>query len=141
MFHRRRGSTTVEQLVVLTILAISAGIAIIGGGPVLDAAAVEASAQETATLFALARDQALAGGVATAVRIDRPTQRILVHVARDTLAIASFASSRVTLDATRDSMAYHPSGLGAGAANLRVTLTRGRRADTITVSRLGRVSR
>jgi Tfp pilus assembly protein FimT len=140
MSHPRRGTTTIEQLVTMTILAIVATIAVVGGAPVLDAAAVEAAAQQTTTLFALARDHALATGTTTAVRIEGPTQRLIVHAARDTIAIARFTESHVRLDASRDSMAYGPSGLGTGAANLRLTLTRGRRADTITVSRLGRVS-
>jgi hypothetical protein len=38
-------------------------------------------------------------------------------------------------------MAYQASGLGLGAANLRLVLRRRARADTITVSRLGRVER
>ena len=141
MTEPRAGTTTVEQIITMTVLAIIAGMAVVGGGPVLDAAAVEAASQQTVTLLAFARDQALATGSSTAVRVDRASQRIIVHVARDTLAMAAFATSRVVLNATRDSMAYGPSGLGAGAANLRITLTRGRRADTITVSRLGRVAR
>jgi hypothetical protein len=36
-------------------------------------------------------------------------------------------------------MAYAANGLGVGGANLRLVLSRGRRADTINVSRLGRV--
>lgn len=140
MSPTRRGSTTIEQLVTMTILAITATIALVGGGPVLDAAAVEAATQEAATLFALARDHALATGTPTAVRIDGPAQHLIVHAARDTIAIARFAESHVRIEASRDSMAYGPSGLGTGAANLRLTLTRGHRADTITVSRLGRVS-
>jgi hypothetical protein len=38
-------------------------------------------------------------------------------------------------------MAYSASGLGFGAANMRVIVSRGASADTITVSRLGRVRR
>jgi len=38
-------------------------------------------------------------------------------------------------------MAYAASGLGYGASNLRVIVRRGASADTITVSRLGRVKR
>jgi hypothetical protein len=45
----------------------------------------------------------------------------------------------VALEATRDSLAYGPDGLGVGAANLRLVLRRGAAADTLSVSRLGRV--
>jgi len=38
-------------------------------------------------------------------------------------------------------MAYAPNGLGYGASNLTVVLRRGSAAETIFVSRLGRVRR
>jgi hypothetical protein len=47
----------------------------------------------------------------------------------------------VTLSATRDSMAYAPSGMGYGAGNLRLVLRRRAAAETVFVSRLGRVRR
>jgi hypothetical protein len=47
----------------------------------------------------------------------------------------------VRLSATRDSMAYDARGLGYGAANLSIVAHRGRVAETLYVSRLGRVRR
>lgn len=134
------GTTTVEQLLVLVTLGLLAAIALSSGVPLLQAAAVETASRETASLFAFARDHALATGARTAVRLDTHRQRVLVHRGPDTLAVADFQERGVQLEATRDSMAYGGSGLGVGAANLRVVLTRGGRADTLTVSRLGRVS-
>jgi hypothetical protein len=64
----------------------------------------------------------------------------MVHRGLDTLAVADFVQRGVRLESTRDSMAYGASGLGVGAANLRIILSRGSRADTLTVSRLGRLS-
>ncbi len=136
-----RGSTTIEQLLTLTVLAILATITIVGSGRLLDAAAVEAAMQEAAALFALAREHALATGMSTALRIDPGQHRLVVHTGADTLATAQFARSHIRLTSSRDSMAYAASGLGAGAANLRLVLSRGHRSDTLLVSRLGRVSR
>ena len=45
----------------------------------------------------------------------------------------------VRLAATRESTAFGGDGLGYGAANLRVVVRRGAAADTVVVSRLGRV--
>ena len=45
----------------------------------------------------------------------------------------------VRVASTRDSMSYDPRGLGYGAANLTVIASRGRAAETLFVSRLGRV--
>jgi len=135
----RPGSTSLEQLRVLTILGILAAVTLLGGAPLLEAAAVETAARESTALFALARDHALAAGERTAVHLDSAGGRVVVHAGADTLAVADFAQRGVRVMATRDSMAYAPSGLGVGAANLRLVLSRGARADTINVSRLGRV--
>lgn len=135
----RRGTTTIEQIAVLSILSVLSLITLASGVPLLEAAAVETATRDAASLFALARDHALSSGSRTALRIDGATQRILVHTGADTLAVVTMASRGVRLEATRDSMAYAPTGLGLGAANLRLVLTRGGRVDTITVSRLGRV--
>lgn len=135
----RPGSTTIEQLLVLSILSILAALSLFGGVPLLEAAAVETAARESTALFAVARDHALASGARTAVRLDGGNGRVIVHTGTDTLATADFRRRGVELQTTRDSMAYAPNGLGVGAANLRLILTRGHRADTINVSRLGRV--
>ena len=45
----------------------------------------------------------------------------------------------VRLGATRLELRYTPNGLGYGASNTRLTIGRGRSADTVIVSRLGRV--
>jgi Tfp pilus assembly protein FimT len=135
----RPGSTSLEQLLVLTILDILATLTLAGGAPLLEAAAVETAARESTALFALARDHALSAGERTAVHLDGAGGRVIVHAGPDTLATADFAERGVHVAATRDSMAYAPDGLGLGGANLRLVLSRGARADTIMVSRLGRV--
>lgn len=124
----------------MAMLAVVSAFTVVSGLPLLHAAAVETASRETADLLAYARDYAVAASVRTAVRFDDAQGRVIVHAGPDTIARGSFARSGVTLAATRDSMAYAPSGLGVGAANLRIVLSLGTRADTITVSRLGRVN-
>ena len=118
-----------------------AAVALTSGASVLAALDVAMAAQETAALLALARDHAIATGTPTAVRFDAAATRVVVHAADDTLAAGDFHGGGLPLESSRDTLSYAPSGLGVGAANLRVTLTRGSHADTITVSRLGRVQR
>jgi len=138
----RTGSTLIEQIILLSVLGTCSAVAIAGGARVLDAATVHGASREVAELFAMARDRAMATGARTAVHLDAVNARVVVHTGADTLARVELGQSRaVRLDATRDSMAYLPSGLGYGAANLRVILSRGHSRDTITVSRLGRVRR
>ena len=138
----RRGSTLVEQLCIISLVGTLAAITVRSGAQLIDAATVHAASRDVADLFALARDQAVASGMRTAVRLDAVHGRMLVHTAVDTIAKLDLAQrSDVRITTSRDSMAYSASGLGYGAANLRVILHRGLSADTVTVSRLGRVRR
>ena len=137
----RRGATLVEQLWLLVLTAGLTALAVTSGGKLFAALDVAMATQATVDLLALARDHAIASGDRTAVRFDVASTRVVVHVAHDTIAVGDFHGSGLTLAATRDSLSYDPSGLGVGAANLRIVLTRSARADTITVSRLGRVQR
>lgn len=128
-----------ELLVVLLVLGALLAVAVPRGARVLDRVVVWTVRQEAARLFALARGHALAAGRATAVTVDTAGARVVVHAGTDTLARGAWREAGVTLAATRDSMAYAPDGLGVGAANLRLVLRRGDAADTLSVSRLGRV--
>lgn len=140
--RRRAGFTLVEQLWIMLLSGTLIAIGVAGGARLLDAAVVRASANDIADLFAVARDEAVASGARTAVRIDASTGRVVVHADVDTIARLDLRQQHaVQLTATRDSMAYTPSGLGYGAANLRVVVSRGASSDTVTVSRLGRVRR
>ena len=139
--RRRRGATLIEQLWLLVLTGGLTALAMSSGGALFASLDVAMAAQETVDLLALARDHAIATGNRTAVRFDVAGTRVVVHVGPDTIAAGDFHGRGLTLEATRDSLSYAPSGLGVGAANLRLVLTRSARADTITVSRLGRVQR
>ena len=74
--------------------------------------------------------------------IDSASASLVGRSYADTVAHRMLASSHgVSLTVSRDSMAYAPNGLGYGASNLTVILRRGAAAETIFVSRLGRVRR
>ena len=81
------------------------------------------------------------------MRFDTLTATIVVQavhgVATDTLLIRPLSAVHpgVTLEASRDSIAYAASGLGWGAANSTVVARHGVAAETVWVSRLGRVRR
>lgn len=138
----RRGSTLVEQLFVITLLGILTAITAAAGMHLVDAIAVHAASRDVADLFALARDNAISSGQRTAVHLDAVRGRVIVHADTDTLTQLDLAErSAVRFSTSRDSMAYASSGLGYGAANLRLIVSRGTAEDTVTVSRLGRVRR
>ena len=124
---------------VLGLLTVVAGLRI---AVLRDRASVRGAATEAATTFAVARRWALSRSVRTAVDIDTATATLTVRSYGDTIARRALgASHEVTLTSTRDSMAYAPNGLGYGASNLTLVLRRGASAETLVVSRLGRVRR
>lgn len=136
----RDGTTLVEQLTLMAMLGVIMALGVVGASRLLDATWTHIVARDARDLLALARDQATATGTRTAVRFDGVTHRITVHAGTDTVARYEVREhGGVTLQSTRDSMAYSPSGLGFGAANLRLVLRKGASAETVTVSRLGRV--
>jgi hypothetical protein len=103
---------------------------------------VRAAATETVATFALARRWAVSRATRTAITLDSGSTSLIVRAYTDTISHRRLGSSHgVTFTTTRDSMAYAPNGLGYGASNLTVVLRRGSAAETLFVSRLGRVRR
>lgn len=138
--HVRAGSTLVEQIVVLTVIGLLAAISIRAVGRQLDQLAVHSAARDARDVFASAREYAVARGVRTAVQIIPARARVSAHADTDTIIARSLGAVHgVSISSSRDSMAYSPSGLGYGASNLRIILLRHSAAETVSVSRLGRV--
>ena len=138
----RRGVTLPETIIVLCLLGILAAVGGLRVADFLDRSSVRAAAAETVATFAAARRWALSRSVRTAVTIDTTAATLVVRSYRDTVAARRLGASHgVSLTASRDSMAYAPNGLGYGASNLTLVLRRGAAAETVVVSRLGRVRR
>jgi hypothetical protein len=129
-------------VVVLGTIGLVTAIATARLGALRDRMSVRAAAEETFATFALARRWSLARATRTAIAIDTTTASLTVRTFADTIAQRKLAASHgVSMSATRDSMAYAPNGLGYGASNLSLVLRRGAAAETVFVSRLGRVRR
>jgi len=138
----RRGTTLPELLVVLTVVGVLATIAAGRTTALRDRMSVRSAATETVATFALARRWSVSRAARTAIEIDTASASLIVRSYADTIARRRLASSHgVRVSASRDSMAYAPNGLGYGASNLTIVLRRGSAAETISVSRLGRVRR
>lgn len=76
------------------------------------------------------------------VVIDEDRSAASIIVGADTVLARDVGSELgVSIAATRDTVLYGPSGRGWGASNTSIVVTRGRWADTLFVSRLGRVRR
>ena len=141
-FHlrSRSGTTLVEQIIIITVLGVLAALVVRSISQQLDQLAVRSAAREARDVFASAREFAVARGVRTAVQINPLLAALSAHAGADTLVTRSVGLLHgVTLSSSRDSMAYSPSGLGYGASNLRIIVVKRAAAETVTVSRLGRV--
>jgi type II secretory pathway pseudopilin PulG len=135
----RTGTTLVELCVVVVVMSALAAIALPRLREAADRAAVRSAIQDGGSLFSLARRAAITRRAVTAVVIDSITASIVVRAGSATIARSGLrAQYGVRITATRDSMSYDPRGLGYGAANLSVVARRGRAAETLFVSRLGR---
>jgi hypothetical protein len=109
-------------------------------GHYLDRIAARSAVAEAAEVIQQARDEALARRAVVSVRIDTVSGLIALRERGHTLAVHALAHAhRVTLASTRDSLAFDVRGLGYGASNLTLVVRRGRAAETLVVSRLGRV--
>lgn len=138
----RRGTTVIELLVVMIVLGALIGIALPRVRLAADRFATRGAVQDASSLFSFARRSAITRRAPVGVVIDTAAAVVIVRIGGMELARQSFRERYgVSLSTTRDSMSYDPRGLGYGAANLTIVARRGRGAETLSVSRLGRTRR
>lgn len=136
------GFTVIELLVVLTITVLLTGLAVAPIGRAVDRASVRAASDEMATAFAIGRQTAVMRSSYVTGTIDTIAGTITIESGGDTVHRRPLEEThRVTLSVTRPSLRFAPNGLGYGVSNLRVIARRRSAADTIYVSRVGRVRR
>jgi prepilin-type N-terminal cleavage/methylation domain-containing protein len=136
----RHAFTLIELTVTLCILSILSAIAIPRAGRLLDGIHVRGAVIEIESLFSAARHIAIAHGAQATVDIDTAARTIYVSAEGRTLRRAEIGADHdVRLTVTRSRMAYSATGMGYGAANLSVVVRRNAVADTVFVSRLGRL--
>lgn len=137
----RRASTLVELVLTLAMMGIVAAIAIPNLQTIVDRMSVRAAAQDVVLGLWAARNVAAMRGDYARFVVDASTGRVQVVVGLDTVFARELTLKRgVSVTVTRDSVTYAPTGMGYGAANTTIIVSRGRRADTVTTSRLGRVA-
>ena len=140
--QNRHGATVVELVVVVAILIGFAAIALPRFRDALDRSASRGAMQEAASLFSFARRSAISRRAVVGVVMDTASATVIVRIGALELGRRNLrARYGVRLATTRDSMSYDPRGLGYGAANLTIIASRGRGAETLFVSRLGRTRR
>jgi prepilin-type N-terminal cleavage/methylation domain-containing protein len=136
----RHAFTIVELTVTICILGVLSAIAMPWAGELLDRVRVRGAVVEVESTFSGARHIAIARSAQTTVDIDTIAQAIYVSIGVDTLRKREIGADHgVQLSASRVRMSYSATGMGYGAANLSVVVRRNASADTVFVSRLGRL--
>jgi prepilin-type N-terminal cleavage/methylation domain-containing protein len=140
----RRGFSLAELAVVMAITGLLLLIGLPRVAGVLDRIAVNRAASEVTTTIAVARSRAVAYAIRTRVVIRSDSLVV------DTLGASGWAGWRawtgpadhgVALTVSNPVVVFSGSGLAWGLSNTRVALRRGSHAETVTVSRVGRVKR
>lgn len=141
-FASRSGFTLLETILVVTIIGILTGFAIPNTRRALDRIAVSNATADAVSTLELARHLAMTRGERVSVDIDSGHARLTLRAGADTIRQRDEkAIHGVRYAPSRSPVVYSPLGLGFGVSNLTLIVTRGAAAETVTVSRLGRVRR
>lgn len=136
----RSGFTIVETTVVLALSSALAAISLPRAWSFIDRVEVSGAVTEIESMFSLARHTAIARGEFVSVDMDAGRNTVSIRSGNETIRSREVGLAHgVTLSTNRATVSYSPIGVGYGAANLSLVVTRGRSADTVVVSRLGRV--
>lgn len=136
----RKGFNVIEMTIVLAIVAVLSAITLPRAGGFVDSIEVRGAVTEIDAIFSTARHAAIARGSQSVLEIDPELGVMMIRVGADTLQRREVGAAHgVSIDSNRTSITYSPIGVGYGAANLTMIVSRKRAADTLYVSRLGRV--
>ncbi len=136
----RAGHSLAEVLVVLIIAAVMLAVTVPRASAMLDRVAVQAAVGDVAATLGGARNLAIAARASVAIDVDSASGVLRVRRGAEMLFSRNVGHAHgVRLRTTRDSIAYGGRGLGRGAANASIMVSRGVVVETVFVSRLGRV--
>ena len=138
--HDRLGITLAELCLVISIIGLMTLIASRQLVLYLDRAAARSAVAEAASVVVRARDEAIAQRAMTTVRVDTSSAALELRARGLPFSRTALGHAHgVRLSSNRDSLMFDVRGLGFGAANLTMVARRGSAAETLVVSRLGRV--
>ncbi|MBI3790985.1 MAG: GspH/FimT family pseudopilin [Gemmatimonadetes bacterium] len=136
----RPAFTLLDLVAVLAVASILFGVALPRVLAIADRTEVRHAADDVRTVLALARHRAVLLARPVAVYVDSSRGALLIGDQQGIMSSHPAGEEHgAELEATRDSVAFSPIGLGWGASNVSVIVSRGAAAETVTVSRAGRI--
>ena len=137
---RWKGATIIELTIALAIVSALCAISLPRATGFIDRIEVRGAVTEIEALFSLTRHVAIAHGAQSVLDIDLSTGTFSIRVGAERIQSRDVGSAHgVTISSSRSSMIYSPIGVGYGAANFTMLVSRNSAVDTIVISRLGRV--
>lgn len=132
--------TMLELLVVLAVTAVTLAVALPRTWAIAQRASARHAADQVRTVLALARHRAVVLARPVTIYVDSLGTALSIGDEQGLMSThAVGAPFGVRLSASRDSVAFSPLGLGWGASNVSIIVSRGSVAETVTVSRAGRI--
>ncbi len=138
--RNRKAFTIIESTVVIALIAALTAITVPRASGFIDRIEIGGAVTEIESMFSLARHTAIARGAQISFDIDAPRGTLSIRSGTEVLRTREVGAAHgVSLSTNRTSITYSPIGVGYGAANFSLIVSRGRTVDTVVVSRLGRV--
>jgi len=143
---RRDGFTLVEALIVVVVVSLTLAITLPKFNDAVAQSNLTNARSKVTSLYASARSSSASSGRATYVHfagdrvyVTATPRRLPGAGTQDTLTPPEdvYTQYGVDVDSNQDSIRIDPAGLSRDSA--RIVLTKGARADTVRISRFGRV--
>jgi type II secretory pathway pseudopilin PulG len=134
--------TLIELLLVLAIVSILTAVVVPRVASFMDAIDVRGAADDAEGLMTAARHLAISRAARSSVGIDTGAQTLVLQVGGDTMERRDDGALHgVRLTSNGAAVTYSQIGLGFGVTNLTLVIAKGAAAETLFVSKLGRVRR
>lgn len=140
----RSGYTLIELVTIVVLMVILAAIALPPLARQLDAAAVREAADRYTAVHHSARRLSMARGRLVRIELDSARGRAAIAIKRtstawDTIELQPFGTAQ--MEVTQPTLTFAPMGIGFGLSNSRIVFRRGMAAETLNISRTGRLRR